>query len=366
MIRWVFPLVVLALVSPAHGEVVAKTVEYKHGATQLEGTFLYDTAVSGNRPGILLVHESGGISTNARSKAIPLLKAGYAVFTADLYGKGVTPKDARDAAQKAGFAGNDRKQIRERMLAAYELLGKQVQVDNKRLGAIGYGYGGSAVLELARTGAEFEGVVCVHGDLATPDPKDGKKVNASVLAIVGSEDPFIPLTQVAAFEEEMRGGGIDWQLLRLGGVGHDFTNPQAGRNLKSGSAYDADADQRAGDSVRSFFVEMFPAKTGPMAKVQPKSQPVEPKGIPDKVLKVLKFVDDNGDAPDGFEGGRNFLNIEKHLPLNDDKGRRLKYREWDVNPLRKGVNRGAERLVTGTDGSAYYTDDHYKSFKKIR
>ena len=101
------------------------------------------------------------------------------------------------------------------------------------------------------------------------------------------------------------------------------------------------------------------------AEPAPKDAPA-PKGIPDKVMKVLKHVDDKGEAMEGYEGGRNFGNFEKILPMNDDKNRRIKYREWDVNPLKKGVNRGPERLVTGSDGSAHFSDDHYKTFKKIR
>jgi guanyl-specific ribonuclease Sa len=88
--------------------------------------------------------------------------------------------------------------------------------------------------------------------------------------------------------------------------------------------------------------------------------------VPEKALTVLKHVDEHGDAPPGYEGGRTFLNIERRLPQTDAQGRRLKYREWDVNPLRPGVNRGAERLITGSDGSAYYTADHYRSFTKVR
>jgi guanyl-specific ribonuclease Sa len=88
--------------------------------------------------------------------------------------------------------------------------------------------------------------------------------------------------------------------------------------------------------------------------------------VPDKVLKVLEYVDKHGEPMDGYEGGRTFGNFERRLPQTDDKGRRIKYREWDVNAHKAGVNRGAERLVTGSDGSAHYTDDHYASFKKIR
>lgn len=103
------------------------------------------------------------------------------------------------------------------------------------------------------------------------------------------------------------------------------------------------------------------------AKKQAEKKEIDlPPGVPAKVGKILKHVDDKGQAPEGYEGGRTFLNAEKLLPQKDDQGKRIKYREWDVNPHKPGVNRGPERLVTGSNGSAYYTDDHYKTFKKIR
>jgi ribonuclease T1 len=92
----------------------------------------------------------------------------------------------------------------------------------------------------------------------------------------------------------------------------------------------------------------------------------KPAKVPEKVLKVLVYVDEHGKAMDGYEGGRHFGNFEKVLPQTDAKGKKLQYREWDVNPLRKGVNRGPERLVTGSDGSAWYTADHYRTFNKVR
>jgi guanyl-specific ribonuclease Sa len=91
-----------------------------------------------------------------------------------------------------------------------------------------------------------------------------------------------------------------------------------------------------------------------------------PKGVPAKVAKVLKYIDENKKAPEGYVGGRTFLNAEKRLAQKDKRGRSIKYQEWDVNPKVQGKNRGAERLVTGSDGSAYYTGDHYKTFIRIR
>ncbi len=91
-----------------------------------------------------------------------------------------------------------------------------------------------------------------------------------------------------------------------------------------------------------------------------------PEGVPAKVGKVLDYVDEHHKAMEGYEGGRTFGNFERLLPQKDEKGRSIKYHEWDVNPLRRGVNRGVQRLITGSNNSAYYTDDHYKTFKKIR
>jgi dienelactone hydrolase/guanyl-specific ribonuclease Sa len=353
-------LVLVAGLSTARAEIVNKPVEYKHGTTAFEGMLVSDTAVTGKRPGVLLAHEQGAASALAKSKAAQLAKLGYVVFSIDLYGKGVTPRDAADAAAKLELTGKDRALIRERMAAARTAIEKTPLVDPKRVAAVGYGTGGTAVLELARAKADLEGVVCVHGDVA-PTGADGKNVSASLLILVGADDPKASLDQMAAFEEEMRQGGVDWQLVRYGGVGADFTNPQAGRNLKSGRAYDPDADQRAADAIRLFLAESFP----PPAKVLIPAK-VPARGIPDKVLKVLEYVDKHGEPMAGYEGGRTFGNFERRLPITDDKGRRLRYREWDVNPLRPGVSRGAERLVTGSAGNAYYTSDHYATFTKIR
>lgn len=346
----------------ASGEVVSKSIEYKESSTSLEGVVVYDSATLGRRPGVLLAHELGAASPLARTRARHLAQLGYVVLSVDLYGKSITPRDPADAAARLKLAGEDRSLVRARAAAARAAIETIAQVDPKRVAAVGFGVGGTAMLELARAKSDLEGVVCVHGDL-TPTGNDGKNIGASVLVIIGADDPKISLAQVAAFEEEMRGGGVDWQLIRYGGVAGDFTNPLAGRNLKTGRAYDADADQRSAEAIRLFLAETFPpvakGEKAPVAKTAPK-------GVPDKVFKVLEHVDKQSTPIDGYEGGRSFGNFERRLPQADDKGRRIRYREWDVNPLRPGVNRGGERLVTGSDGSAHYTDDHYSTFKKIR
>lgn len=367
--RRAYPSLLLLVVgvgaSTARADFVTKPVPYKHGAAKLEGVVVYDSAVPGRRPGVLLAHEHGAASPVAVAKAEQLARLGTVVLAADLYGNRPAPKTAAEAATALGLTGNDRGPARERVAAALTALKQLPQVDPTRVAAVGYGTGGTAVLELARAKADLEAVVCVHGDL-TPRGDDGKNVGASVLVIVGADDPATSLAQVAAFEDEMRKGGVDWQLVRYGGVAGDFTNPQAGRNLKTGRAYDPDADRRAAAAIRQFLAETFPPPAKGGVAARPPVPKAAPKGIPDKVLKVLAYVDEHGKAMAGYEGGRTFGNFERRLPQTDARGGRLKYREWDVNPLRPGVNRGAERLVTGSDGTAYYTDDHYDSFKKIR
>jgi dienelactone hydrolase len=364
-------LALAAVAPPAAAEVVTRPVAYRHGDVALEGCLAYDTAGGARRPGVLVAHEEGGNGAQARQRAVQWARQGYVAFAVDLYGKGVRPRDAKEAAARAGLGRPDRQVPRARVEAGLNLLRRQAQVDPERLAAVGYGVGGTAVLELARGGADLEGVVCVHGDLSTPAPADAKQIKASVLVLAGSDDPRASPEKLAAFEEEMRAGGVDWQVIRYGGAARDFTDPQAGRDLSQGRAYDASADRRAAEAIKTFLAELFPAPrpaAGPQKpqNPSPNKEMTLPKGVPAKAAQVLRHVDEEGRAPDGYEGGRTFLNLEKLLPGTDSRGRRIKYREWDVNPLRPGVNRGAERLVTGSDGSAYYTGDHYRSFKKIR
>ena len=92
------------------------------------------------------------------------------------------------------------------------------------------------------------------------------------------------------------------------------------------------------------------------------SSPLQSKEIPVYVYEVYDYIKQNGKAPSGYVGGRTFFNREKKLPLIDRDRQKIRYREWDVHPKKEGINRGAERLVTGSDQSAYYTHDHYNSF----
>jgi dienelactone hydrolase len=244
----------------ARADVHTEVVEYKHGDTVLEGYLAYDDAVPGKRPGVVIVHEWFGHGPYVRERAEQLAKLGYTAFALDMYGKGVKAKDAQDAARLAGIYKSNRPLMRARAGAALDVLKKEPHTDVSRIAAMGYCFGGTTVLEMARAGFDLVGVVSFHGDLATADPADAKNIKGKVLALHGADDPFVPEKVVLAFEEEMRKAGVDWELVKYGGAVHSFTNRAAGDDNSKGAAYNAHADARSFQAMKDFFGEVFGAK----------------------------------------------------------------------------------------------------------
>lgn len=238
-------------------DIVFKPVEYKQGDTVLEGLSVYDDAVQGRRPAVLVVHQWKGLGDYEKKRAEMLARLGYNVFAADIYGKGVRPANPKDAGAEAGKFKNDRALLRARVRAALDVLAKHELTDPKRMAAIGYCFGGTTVLELARSGAEIAGVVSFHGGLSNPAPGDARNIKAKVLALHGADDPNVSPQEVAAFEEEMRQGGVDWQLIAYGGAVHSFTDWNAGNDNSKGAAYNERADRRSWEAMKQFFAELF-------------------------------------------------------------------------------------------------------------
>jgi len=241
----------------ATAAVKTQVVEYRQGDTTLEGYLAWDDAAQGKRPGVLVVHEWTGLGDYAKARARQLAAMGYVAFAADIYGKGVRPKGPQQAATEAGKYKKDRTLMRARTLAGLEALRSNSLCDPKRVAAIGYCFGGTCVLELARSGANIAGVVSFHGGLDTPTPEEAKNIKCKVLVLHGGDDPHVPVKDVEAFENEMRTGGVDWQLVVYGGAVHAFTNSEAGNDKSRGAAYDAKADRRSWEAMKAFFAEIF-------------------------------------------------------------------------------------------------------------
>jgi dienelactone hydrolase len=248
----------IVLTSLAAGAAIhTETVEYKDGDTALEGYLAYDDAISGTRPGVLVVHQWMGLTAYEKKRCEMLAELGYVAFACDIYGKGVRPKDAAEAGAQSGKYKNDRKLLRERVNAGLGELRKQPKVDQKNIAAIGYCFGGTTVIELARSGANIAGVVSFHGGLDSPNPADGKNIKCKVLALQGADDPFVPAKDIAASEDEMRQAGVDWEFTQYGGAVHSFTQPEAGNDNSKGAAYNERADKRSWVDMKQFFAEIF-------------------------------------------------------------------------------------------------------------
>jgi len=254
----VLVIVTLWLLSfDAHAGLHKETLQYTHGDVILEGYLAYDDTIKETRPGILVVHDWMGLGPYARMRADQLAELGYVAFAIDMYGKGVRPKNSKEASAKATIYRKDRGLMRSRAKAGLDMLTSQPMVDAKRIAAIGYCFGGGTVLELARSGVNIAGIVSFHGNLDTPNPEDAKSMKAKVLVLHGADDPFVPEKDVAAFQEEMRQAKVDWQIVIYGGAVHSFSNPGSGDDPSIGSAYNEKADRRSWEAMRLFFDELF-------------------------------------------------------------------------------------------------------------
>jgi dienelactone hydrolase len=248
---------VLALTMPTQARLHSEAVDYTEGGTTFQGYLVYDDAVRTPRPGVLVVHEWMGLGDYAKHRADQLAELGYVAFAADMYGMGVRPQNSQEAGKLAGGLKGDRPLMRARINAAFDVLKSQKMVDKNRIAVMGYCFGGTVALELARSGADIKGVVSFHGGLDTPNPDDASRIKGKVLVLHGADDPNVPPAQVAAFEDEMRKAHVDWQLVAYGGAVHAFTNPAAGNDNSKGAAYNAAADRRSWEAMRTFFSEIF-------------------------------------------------------------------------------------------------------------
>lgn len=241
----------------AAAEVKSKVVEYRDGDVVLEGYLAWDDAVRGPRPGVLIVHQWSGVTDNERMRADRLAGLGYVALAADVYGKGVRPANMEEASSLSGRWKAERARLRVRVAAGLAELKRQPLVDARRVAAIGYCFGGTAALELARSGAELAGVVTFHGGLDSPNPADGRNIRCKVLALHGADDPFVPAADIAAFQQELRQAGVDWQMVYYSGAVHSFTQKEAGSDNSRGAAYNERADRRSWQAMKDFFAEIF-------------------------------------------------------------------------------------------------------------
>ncbi len=231
-------------------------IEYEHNGTRLEGFLARDDADDKPRPAVLIAHAWRGRSEFECDKARELAKLGYAGFAMDLFGKGVLGGSVEENRQLIQPFLEDRALLQSRMTTALETLCVQTGIDPGRVAAIGFCFGGLCVLDLARTGADINGVVSFHGLLGKPDNTAGTRISAKILVLHGHEDPMVPVDDVIALENELTGAGADWQVHVYGNTMHAFTNPQAD-DPDFGTVYNTDADRRSWRTLLNFLEEVL-------------------------------------------------------------------------------------------------------------
>lgn len=234
-----------------------RNLSYRAGDIEAIGYLALPDA-SGPVPGVIVAHEGPGLDEHARLRARMLAKLGYVALAADLHGGGYVAGSHEEVLELVGALRARRDVLRSRAGAALKALRGLDTVDATRIAAIGYCFGGMAVLELARSGADIAAVVSFHGLLDTPSPAGPGEIAASVLACTGAADHLVPVDQVIAFQREMTAAGADWQVVSYGGAQHAFTNVVEAEKLAAlGFGYHPAADRRSWAAMRSFLEEVF-------------------------------------------------------------------------------------------------------------
>jgi len=237
-------------------------IRYSHGTLGSLGYLAFDETARDRRPGVLVFHEGLGLGEHIMGKARAVADLGYVVLAADMFGNRREVSKLQEMGKILGDLRDDLPTLRARARAALATLRSVPQVDATRIAAIGFCFGGSVVLELARDGADLKAVISLHGVLSTKAPAEVDAVKASVLVCTGAEDPLAPPDQVAAFQNEMRNARVrDWQLISYGNTFHAFTNPIAGPSTMPGTLYSEQADRRSWAAVRNFLDEALAAGT---------------------------------------------------------------------------------------------------------
>jgi dienelactone hydrolase len=233
-----------------------RRIDYNIDGATHEGLLVWDDAVAGPRPGVLVGHAWAGRTAFEDDKARWLAGLGYSAFALDMYGKGVQGQSTEENAALMTPFMEDRAMLQQRMARALEVLREQDEVDAGRCAGMGFCFGGLCMLDLARSGADVAGVVSIHGLLSAPGNTDAAAIRASILCLHGYDDPMAPPESVLELAKEL--AGADWQLHAYGGTMHAFTNPQA-NDPAFGTVYCERASRRAHAAIEGFFGEVLGA-----------------------------------------------------------------------------------------------------------
>ena len=254
-------LLLLSASVPALARMQAKPIDWTLDKQVYSGVLVYDDATADKRPGLLMVPDWKGVTPDAVDTARNIAGTKFVILVADMYGKGVRPKDDAAARAQVKTLYADPATLRARAnkaLAVLRAQAGQAPLDGARIGAIGFCFGGATALELARSGADLAGVVSFHGSLDTPLPAKAGTVKTSLLVLNGADDRNTSADDIVNFQKEMDAAGVDWQFVNFSGAVHCFALEHA--HSPPGCVYNPKAARRALVMMNAFFNERFSGK----------------------------------------------------------------------------------------------------------
>jgi dienelactone hydrolase len=248
-------LIIIAMVLTIPMALFASTVKYSQGELQFEGQFL--KSKKAKAPAVLVVHNWMGVTAETLKQAKRFQNLGYNVFLADIYGAGVRPKDAAEAGKLATIYKTDRQLFRARLDLAYQEMIKQKSVDVNQTAVIGYCFGGTAAMDVARANSKIKAAISFHGGLDSLNPAEGANIKSHVLVLHGANDPYVAAKDLEAFEKEMRDNKVQFELIKFSNAVHSFTEVGAGDDNSKGAAYNKIADDKSFLYAKTFLAESF-------------------------------------------------------------------------------------------------------------
>jgi dienelactone hydrolase len=258
--KLLWAILLFCLSSVALAAVQGKEVSYQANGVTLKGYIVYDDAIKGKRPGVLVVHEWWGQNEYARTRARMLAELGYTALAVDMYGEGKMADHPDEAGKFAAEVSKNMAMAKARFEAGMQVLRKHETVDANKIAAFGYCFGGSVVLNMARIGEDLKGVASFHGGLDTDHPAQRGTIKARIISFSGDADPMIGADKVAAFKKEMDNAGANYRVVTYPGAKHAFTNPAAdelGKKFNIPLAYNAAADKDSWEQAKAFLREVF-------------------------------------------------------------------------------------------------------------
>lgn len=239
---------------------IEEEIEYSYNETKLKGFLVYDGDIEGKRPGVLVVHEWWGHNEFARDRARMIAELGYTAFALDMYGDDKSADNPQDAGKLSGEVFSNLETLQGKFMSAYNLLNEKEVTDPDKISAIGFCFGGSVVLHMAKIGTDLKGVVSFHGILFPTVPVNPGTIKARLLVCNGDADPLVPEEQIEAFKTEMDNAGVDYKFINYEGGLHAFTNPASDNNAEKFNmpvAYDEQADKESWEEMKKFLTDVF-------------------------------------------------------------------------------------------------------------